>query len=226
MKNVADTPADTPRYRLVIRLTGAAIAAFLFAYLLLLAIIGAHAHQLLGQPLPQKADAALILGNRVYLHGAPNPCLTGRVDKGLALARQGLVASLAMSGGRDYEDSRIEATFMADYAKEQGYTGTILLEPRSNSTRENLEFSAPLLKATGIHRVIIVSEPYHLWRIEQLVEAGHLGQDFSVSYAAAPSQCWVQWGMLFKGALREPLAIMDNYAKGYFRKSKLVAVKR
>jgi hypothetical protein len=24
------------------------------------------------------------------------------------------------------------------------------------------------------------------------------------------------WGMLFKGALREPIAIINNYSKGYF----------
>jgi len=206
-------------YRLAIRLLSAALSVVLLTYLSLLAIIGIHAHNLLHHPSVIKSDAALVLGNRTYLHGAPNPCLTGRVDKGLSLAKQELVTTLAMTGGRDDEDGRIEAVYMAAYAKDQGYAGTILVEPKSSSTKENLELSAPILKAAGIHRVIIVSEPYHLWRVEKLVASGHLGQGFDVAYAAAPSQCWVQWGMLFKGALREPLAIMDNYAKGYFRKN-------
>jgi len=190
--------------------------AFATVYLVLFAIVDLHARKLISQPAPEKADAALILGNRTYLHGAPNPCLTGRVDKGLMLAKQGVVATLAMTGGRDNENYRIEADLMAAYAKEKGYTGRILIESRSRSTKENLEFSAPILKAENIKRVIIVSEPYHLWRTERLVNAGHLGQNLKVSYAAAPSQCWTSWGMLHQGALREPLAIMHNYAKGYF----------
>lgn len=189
---------------------------FATVYLVLFAIVGLHARKLILQPAAEKADTALILGNRTYLHGAPNPCLTGRVDKGLLLAEHGIVTTLAMTGGRDSEDYRVEADFMAAYAKEKGYTGTILVETKSRSTKENLEFSAPILNRANIRSVIIVSEPYHLWRTERLVNAGHLSQNLKVSYAAAPSQCWTSWGMLHKGALREPLAIMHNYAKGYF----------
>ena len=174
-----------------------------------------HARKLLTQPIITKSDAALILGNRTYLHGAPNPCLTGRVDKGLLLAEQEIVTTLAMTGGRDDENFKVEGNFMAAYAKEKGYTGRILIESRSRSTKENLEFSAPILKAANIKSVIVVSEPYHLWRTEKLVAAGHLSRDFDVSYAAAPSTCWTAWGMLHKGALREPLAVIHNYAKGH-----------
>lgn len=193
------------------------IIAVVSTYLILFTIISLHARKLLTIPVSVKSDAALILGNRTYLHGSPNPCLTGRVDKGLILAEQGIVASLAMTGGRDNEDSRIEGDFMAAYAKKKGYKGSMLIESRSRSTKENLEFSAQVLKVANIKSVIIVSEPYHLWRTEKLVAAGHLSQGFDVSYAAAPTTCWTTWGMLHQGALREPLAIMHNYAKGYFQ---------
>ena len=185
-------------------------------YLSLLIIIGTYAYHLLAHPPSQKADVALILGNRAYLHDAPNPCLTGRVDEGILLFSQGLVTQLAMSGGRDHEDNRIEAQVMEAYARSKGFKGNILLESRSSSTLENLKFSQVMLQAAGVKSVIIVSEPYHMWRIKQLVDAGQLGLDFNVSYAAAPSQCWLTWGMAFKGALREPLAIIHNYSKGYF----------
>jgi hypothetical protein len=45
-----------------------------------------------------------MLGNRAFLNGRPNPCLTGRVDEGPALAQQDLVSTLVMSGGLDDED--------------------------------------------------------------------------------------------------------------------------
>lgn len=205
-------------FRLLNKLFISLAALFAVVYLTLFAVVGLYAQQQLSQPPTEKSDAALILGNRTYLHGAPNPCLNGRVDKGLMLANQGVVSTLAMTGGRDSEDYKIEGDFMAAYARSQGYSGRILIESRSSSTKENLELSAPILKAAGIKSVIIVSEPYHLWRTEKLVQAGHLGHDFDVTYAPAESQCWTSWGMLFKGALREPLAIMDNFAKGYFRK--------
>lgn len=191
------------------------LLAALIVYIALLIIIGLHARQLLNHPVAVASDAALILGYRTYLHGAPNPCLAGRVDMGLTLAQQGVVSTLAMSGGRDSEDYRIEAEFMAAYAKEQGYRGALLIESKSASTKENLEFSAPRLKAAGINSVIIISEPYHLWRTKKLVQAGHFGRNFQVTYAGAESQCWSRWRMFSQGALREPLAVIHNYAHGY-----------
>lgn len=182
----------------------------------LFCLVSSRANDLIHQTMPKKSDAALILGYRAYTNEAPNACLTGRVDKGLSLAKQGIVSILVMTGGRDHENNVIEADVMAAYAKRKGFSGQILLERASTSTQENLRFSAPILKAAHIKRLIIVSEPYHLWRTEKLVDAGNLGQHFDVSYVAAPSQCWIDWGMLSTGALREPLAIMNNFAKGYF----------
>ncbi|MNT59575.1 hypothetical protein D3C72_1970970 [compost metagenome] len=72
-----------------------------------------------------------------------------------------------------------------------------------------------MLEANGVRSVIIVSEPYHLWRIERLVRASGFDQAFDVQYAAAPTSCWRRWGMLFKGALREPAAIVNNASLGY-----------
>lgn len=185
-------------------------------YLSIFITISSYAKQLIKNPPVQQADAALILGNRAYLRGKPNPCLTGRVDEGLILVQQGLVSTLVMSGGLDYEDNQIEAQVMETYARQQGFRGEILLESRSSSTFENLTFSRSILEAAGINHLIIATEPYHMWRVKKLIEAGHLGQKINVNYAAATSQCWVSWGMAFKGALREPLAVINNYAKGYF----------
>ena len=193
-----------------------ACSSFLVIYVTLFCQVSSRANTLIHQTIPKKSDAALILGYRAYTNGAPNICLTGRVDTGVSLAKEGVVSILVMTGGRDHKRNVIEADVMAAYAKRKGFGGPILLERASTSTKENLRFSAPILKAAHIKRLIIVSEPYHLWRTEKLVEAGNLGHQFNVSYVAAPSRCWVDWGMLSIGALREPLAIMNNFAKGYF----------
>jgi uncharacterized SAM-binding protein YcdF (DUF218 family) len=193
----------------------AALLLFACVHAAIAFMVWRQASERLAHPPEQAADAALVLGNRAYLRGKPNPCLTGRVDAGLALARQGLVRELVMSGGEDWEDGRIEAEVMEHHARQAGYAGPLVKEAKSTSTYENLALSRPLLEAAGVKRVIIVSEPYHLWRVERLARASGFDGAFDVQYAAAPTSCWRDWGMLFKGALREPLAIVNNAAKGY-----------
>lgn len=187
-------------------------------YLTLYALIAIRAYTLLKQPLNHPADVAVVLGNRAYWNGAPNPCLTGRVDQALVLAQSGDVRRVLFSGGIDVEDGRIEAEEMQIYARNKGYTGEILLEKQSSSTRENLLYSQPILQEAGAQSIVLISEPYHLWRVERLIRANPTYTNLDVQYAAAPTYCWNQWGMVFKGALREPLAIINNFAKGYFSK--------
>jgi uncharacterized SAM-binding protein YcdF (DUF218 family) len=191
------------------------LLALALAYAAIGAVIWQRADKVLDNPPQRPADAALILGSRAYLDGKPNPCLTGRVDTAIALAKAGGVKQLVFSGGVDKEDGRIEADVMHAHALGLGFAGPMLLEPASTSTRLNLSLSRPLLQAAGVRSVVIVSEPYHLWRIERLVRMSGFDQTFDVQYAAASTSCWRRWGMLFKGALREPAAIINNAAHGY-----------
>ncbi len=202
----------SPRLR---RLVLAGVLVLVAGYAAIHAMVWHDALQRLAQPPPQPADAALVLGNRAYRDGKPNPCLTGRVDEGLALGRAGLVRLLVLSGGDDWEDGRNEAEEMQRHARAAGWTGPLLLEKESSSTRENLALSRPLLEAAGVKRVVIVTEPYHLWRAERLAHASGFDRAFEVQYAAAATSCWRDWGMAFKGALREPLAIVNNGVHGY-----------
>ncbi|VTU18140.1 hypothetical protein H6CHR_00920 [Variovorax sp. PBL-H6] len=195
-------------------LTGA-LVVLLMGYAAVHVAVWLHARKRLAHPPARVADVALVLGNRAYRDGRPNPCLTGRVDAAVALARAGLVRQLLFSGGMDKEDGRIEAEVMQQHARAAGYEGALLLETVSQSTRENLAMSRPLLEAAGVKRVIVVSEPYHLWRVERLAHAAGFDRRFEVQYAAAPTTCWQRWGMAFRGALREPLAIVNNAAHGY-----------
>jgi uncharacterized SAM-binding protein YcdF (DUF218 family) len=189
-------------------------------YLAVWLMIAQRAYARLAQE-PVASDVVLVLGNRAYLHGAPNPCLAGRVGRGVDLMNAGLGAQLMMTGGVDVEDGRIESAEMALAAARFGWRGAVLQESRSTSSVENLRWSGALLKnqSPTVRSVTVVSDPYHLWRVQKLVEAGHLGgwlADSNVRYAAAHSYCWDTYDMFFKGALREPLAIVDNWVAGAF----------
>ncbi|MGJ7608539.1 YdcF family protein [Variovorax sp. LT1R20] len=192
-----------------------ALGVLALAYAAIGVVIWQRADEVLDNPPQRAADAALILGSRAYLDGKPNPCLTGRVDTGIALAQAGRVKQLVFTGGVDKEDGRVEAAVMQQHAQGLGFAGPMLQEPASTSTRLNLSLSRPLLQAAGVRSVVIVSEPYHLWRVERLVRMSGFDQTFDVQYAAAPTLCWRRWGMLFKGALREPAAIINNAGHGY-----------
>ena len=117
---------------------------------------------------PTPADIAVVLGNSVNRKGAPNPCLRSRVEAGVALYRQGLAGGLLMSGGTDGDGSN-EAEAMRDMAVSMGVpTDKIRIEPRSESTYENIAFSAPLLH--DAEQIIIVSDAFHLARAEWLAK--------------------------------------------------------
>lgn len=196
-------------------LIGGSVGALVLLYAAIGTLIWAHAQSVFAHPPAHDADAALVLGNRAYLKGKPNPCLTGRVDTALALAQEGRVKTLAFSGGVDNETGHIEAEVMHQHAIGEGFAGPMLLEPASTSTRLNLSLSWPMLKAAGVRSVVIVSEPFHLWRIERLVKMSGFDKAFDVQYAAAPTSCWRALGPLSKGALREPAAIINNAGHGY-----------
>jgi uncharacterized SAM-binding protein YcdF (DUF218 family) len=161
------------------------------------------------------ADAALVLGNRAYLDGKPNPCLTHRVDRALELVGTGLARQLVLSGGVDREDGRVEAEVMAAHARQAGFAGPLLKEALSSSTLENLAMSRPLLEAAGVRRLIVVSDAYHLWRIERLARASGFDGAFQIQYAAAAPDCGRRAWQTFRSALREPLAIVNNALNGY-----------
>ncbi|RYZ11808.1 MAG: YdcF family protein [Comamonadaceae bacterium] len=177
--------------------------------------VALEARERLAQAPASPADVALVLGNRAWLRGRANPCLTGRVDAALVLAAQGRVRGLMFTGGRDVEDGRIEAEVMRMHAASAGYRGPLALETAASTTRENLAFSLPLLRAAGARSVVLVSEPYHLWRVRRLAQASGFDRAFEVQYAAAPTSCWRDAGMFFRGALREPLAVLHNFAHGH-----------
>ncbi|RYF82543.1 MAG: YdcF family protein [Comamonadaceae bacterium] len=172
-----------------------------------------HGHQLLRASPPAAADVALVLGNRAWIDGAPNPCLRSRVNAGVALAREGRVAQLLMSGGIDHEDGRIEAVEMEAFARAAGHAGPVLREAASQSTYENLMFSWPRLAQAGARRVIVVSEAGHLWRVQRLAARSGFDRAFSVQYQA--SQCQRRPVRALQAALREPLAILKNAMHGW-----------
>jgi vancomycin permeability regulator SanA len=115
------------------------------------------------------ADAAVAFGARVYASGQPSPLLAARIDTAVHLYRSGLVPVLVMSGG-DGADGFNEARVMADVAAAAGVDpSAIVIDPGGNTTELTVEHSVALLTPRGDAaplRLIAVSQPYHLPRIQ------------------------------------------------------------
>jgi vancomycin permeability regulator SanA len=115
------------------------------------------------------ADAAVVFGARVYATGLPSPLLADRIATGVELYRSGLVPILVMSGG-DGADGFNEAKVMRDSAVAAGVPlDAIVVDLAGVSTDATVANSVALLvhpNDSGPVRIIAVSQPYHLPRIQ------------------------------------------------------------
>jgi uncharacterized SAM-binding protein YcdF (DUF218 family) len=138
--------------------------------------------------LAQRADAIVILGAGRE-RGDP---AWGGVDQstGLALERVRFAARLAKasglpvltSGGLHYGTPPSEAWIMAQSLRDDFGVTARWQEEASRTTWENAQFSARMLKADGIQRVVVVTQAWHMpravWSFEHAgltVVAGPVG---------------------------------------------------
>jgi uncharacterized SAM-binding protein YcdF (DUF218 family) len=106
----------------------------------------------------------VVLGARVLASGEASPALRERVDKAVALYRQGLAPALVFTGGVA-GTLPSEAAAARALAVEAGVPPTAChLEERSHSTLQNAQGAAPMLRSLGARRVLLVSDGYHLRR--------------------------------------------------------------
>ena len=186
----------------------------LVGYLSLLAWLRLEVSRLEGATV-SRADAVIVLGARVFYPQKPriNPCLNARVQHGAGLVLADNAKWLIVSGGLDREDGAVEAEHMRDLAVQAGVPkDRILLEDQSTSTRENLEFSKRILETRGLNSVIVVTEPFHAPRAGLL--ARKLGLTAQVSPAPG-SPCSERAAFAIRSYLREPLAILENWWRGW-----------
>jgi uncharacterized SAM-binding protein YcdF (DUF218 family) len=94
---------------------------------------------------PVKADVMVVMGG-AWLE---------RPQRAAELFKQGEAPKILVSGSGDYESNE-------EFLEKGGVPeAAIMLESQSHTTRENAEFSIPLLRQMGAHRVIIVTSWYH-----------------------------------------------------------------
>lgn len=114
------------------------------------------------------ADAIVVLGAAQYV-GRPSPVLRARLDHAVQLWHRGLAPRLVLTGGRGEGDTTSEAAVGRRYALRHGIPDSaILVETRGRTTSESMEQVAVIMQRQPARTVILVSDPFHMLRLEIL----------------------------------------------------------
>jgi uncharacterized SAM-binding protein YcdF (DUF218 family) len=118
----------------------------------------------------RSSDAIVVLGAAQY-DGRPSPVLQARLDHALQLYEDGVAPMIVVTGGRREGDRFTEATASASYLHAHGVPDTsILRETTGKSSWESLAAAGQFLEDRGMTRVVLVSDPYHAARIDDIAE--------------------------------------------------------
>ena len=110
------------------------------------------------------ADAIVVLGTAQF-NGRPGPVLRARLEQAIALYDAGHAPWLVVTGGRAPGDQFTEAEAAQAYLIERGVpAGAILLENEGRDTWESMMGVGDLLRGSGLTRVLLVSDGFHLFR--------------------------------------------------------------
>ena len=120
------------------------------------------------RPKLRKADAILVLGAAQY-NGKPSPVFKARLDHGITLHLQGYAPYLVLTGGVGRRDTLSEGEVARRYALHKGVSeSAILVERVGVTSRESVQGAARIMQAHGLHSALIVSDSYHMLRVQLL----------------------------------------------------------
>ena len=146
------------------RASAAAIAAVSLAFvsglpLLQMAFFGTTDYR-------RPADAVVVFGARVRLDGTASLTLANRVTTASELYRDGYADTIVMTGG--IEPSGFDETIvMRDLAMQLGVpSDAIILDPQGVNTNASVANTIRIFRDNGFHRILAVSQFYHLPRIK------------------------------------------------------------
>jgi len=127
-----------------------------------------------------RADAAVVLGARVYADGRPSRFLRERVEVGVGLYLDGTVDRLIMSGDGDDSSGFGEPTVMRQVAEQMGVPADAIQEdPLGVDTYSSCLNARDTFGATS---VIMVSQEFHVPRAVWVCD--RIGLDSQGAYPA------------------------------------------
>ena len=130
----------------------------------------------------EKPSAVVVLGCQVRGE-RPSKMLRRRLDAAIGYLNDNPDIPVIVSGGQGWDDATSEALCMKNYLTEQGISDDrIIMEDKSTSTDENLQFSFDILDEMGLSRdIVLVTDGYHQYRAQLIADKHGAGDVSSVS---------------------------------------------
>ncbi|MGH7448886.1 MAG: YdcF family protein, partial [Longimicrobiales bacterium] len=125
-------------------------------------------------PTTRNADAIVVLGAAQY-DGRPSPVLQARLDHALALYHSGRAGHLIFTGGTGVGDTVSEAEVSRRYALRHGVPAAAIMTERAGVTSaQSVRAAAALMQSAGLVSALLVSDSYHMMRLELLARRSHI----------------------------------------------------
>ena len=125
-----------------------------------------------------RADAIGVLGAAEY-DGKPSPILRARLDHARTLYTGGiapLIITMGGGGGDEFSEGAVGRDYLIGAGVPEN---SIIAETESHNTEEAARRIAVIARANGLHKMVIVSDGTHLFRIHEIFAA--LGLDVLTS---------------------------------------------
>jgi uncharacterized SAM-binding protein YcdF (DUF218 family)/lysophospholipase L1-like esterase len=159
------------------------------------------------------ADAIVVAGAGVTGPCVPNNYAVRRAMLAARLWRQGRAPFILFTGGHEPSLDCPISDVMGGLASELGVPpDRIQTERASRNTHENAVLSAPILRAQGVKRIILVTDRLHMWRCGAVFEQ----QGFVVERAPVPVyESHTDNLSMLRAGLREYLALGYYWKQGW-----------
>jgi uncharacterized SAM-binding protein YcdF (DUF218 family) len=165
------------------------------------------------------AQAIVVFGTAQY-NGRPSPVLAARLDHAVDLYHRHLAPVIVVTGGNQPGDNFTEASASADYLLKRGVPDEDVLREVSGTTSwQSLAAAASFLGDRDIKDVLLVSDPFHSYRIRAM--ASELGLDGHSS----PTRTSPIHGMTeARYMARETVAVAVGRIIGFRRQARIESV--
>lgn len=110
-------------------------------------------------------DAIVVLGAAQY-NGRPSPVLKARLDHALALYRERTAPLVIVTGGVGRGDTISEAEVGRRYlVAHRVPADSVVAQREGRTTMASMSAVAEWLRPRGLRRVVLVSDPFHMFRL-------------------------------------------------------------
>ena len=130
-------------------------------------------------------DAIVVLGAAQY-NGRPSPVLRARLDHAIGLYKDGMAPLVVVTGGVGRGDTTSEAAAGARYLRAHGLPDSaVVAAGEGRSTNATMTAVAAWMKSRDIHTVLLVSDPFHMFRLRLEARRTHI-EAFSSPTESSP----------------------------------------